>query len=93
MISGIEAFQIYKNCIAQWGETSQILMVIEELNELAVVLCHSLRANKPFDLDHIKEEMADVQIMLEQLKVILSISDVELSEERQKKLQRVKELL
>lgn len=93
MISDGEAYEIYASCVHLWGSTSQFLMVIEELNELAVTLCHGLRGNKPFELEDIKGEMADVQVMLEQLQYMLKFTDQELQEERQKKLQRLKELI
>lgn len=93
MISDIEFYEMCKEAIYQWGETSQFLMVLEELNELAVVVAHGLRANKPFDIQDFITEMADVRIMLRQLQVMLKISDQQLIDEEQKKLKRLKELL
>lgn len=89
----MKALEIYERCVHLWGATSQFMMVIEELNELATVLCHGLRANKPFDLEEIKGEMVDVQIMLEQLQFMLKFSDEELSIEREKKLARLIDLM
>lgn len=89
----IDEFRLYKKCVDQWGTTSQILMVIEELNELAIELCHSLRVNKPFNIEHITEEIVDVKLMLDQLQYILKISDGKLKNVRYKKIERLKELL
>lgn len=53
-----------------WGLNSQILMLVEELNELAVASLHLLRANKPQDivLHRFAEEIADVEFMLDEMK-------------------------
>jgi len=89
----IDEFRLYRKCVDQWGETSQILMCIEELNELAVELCHSLRAIKPFNMENIIGEIADVKLMLDQLQYILKISDGKLENVRHKKIERLKKLL
>lgn len=85
--------QLFQDCIDTWGTTSQILMAIEELNELGVVLCHSLRANKPFDLDSITEEITDVQLMIDQLVHLFGLTDIQLFKIRQGKIDRLRELL
>lgn len=89
----INNYVIYDACIKKWGKTSQILMVIEELNELAVTLCHSLRKIKKFDRQAIINELVDVKIMLEQLQIILQVSDIDLRALKIQKLERVKNLL
>ena len=87
----IETFRLYSKALDYWGETAQMLIAIEEMSELSVELCHALRANKPFDIETIKEEIADVSIMLEQLQNILCISDPDLQIAKNKKLSRLKE--
>jgi len=85
--------KVFQECVDLWGEVSQILMAVEELNELSVELLHALRANKPFDIDRITEEIADVDLMIDQLKFIFSISDEDLHKAREKKIQRLKEII
>jgi len=68
-------------------------MAVEELNELSIELLHALRANKPFDIDRIMDEIADVDLMIDQLKFIFSISDEDLSKAKEKKIQRLKEII
>jgi len=85
--------ELFKECVNHWGTTSQILMVIEELSELIVELCHSLRANKPFNIEQITEELADAKLMLDQLQFIFNISDIELNNIRKMKMKRIKELI
>ena len=50
-----------KKIVNHYGEESQAHKAIEELNELAVAIAHQ-------DKEAIIEEMADVYIMMEQLK-------------------------
>lgn len=51
---------IYTKAISRYGKMSQVNKAIEELSEL-------IRALSRQDLDNISEEMADVEIMFEQL--------------------------
>ena len=60
--------QLYKQLIKSLGSKNQILIAIEELSELQKELIKYLR-NKD-NQDHISEEMADVYIMLYQLRLI-----------------------
>lgn len=60
--------QLYKQLIKSFGSKHQILIAIEELSELQKELIKYLR-NKD-NQDHISEEMADVYIMLYQLRFI-----------------------
>lgn len=54
--------------VNKYGADSQVKKAIEELAELQVELCHYLCGRG--ELSHISEEMADVQIMIEQLSII-----------------------
>ena len=70
--------------IQAWGEESQELMAIEECAELTKALCKISRGGSA---DDVIEEIADVQIMLEQMKIIFGEENVRHAEE--KKLQRL----
>lgn len=65
---------IYHKAIETYGDKKQIIVAIEEMSELTKVLCKFLRQDEPAsDLwDNLKEEMADAQIMLEQLRLIFT---------------------
>lgn len=89
----ITDFLLFQSCVETWGETSQYLMAIEELNELGLVLCHSLRANKPFEIERVTEEITDVRLMLEQIEFMLGITEQDLLEMRRKKIKRLYGLL
>lgn len=53
-----------------WGADAQIQMTIEECAELIVVLAKYGRIHNGSTLEQIAEEIADVQIMINQLKII-----------------------
>jgi NTP pyrophosphatase (non-canonical NTP hydrolase) len=57
---------ILKSAIDTFGKENQCLVAMEELSELTTALSHFLR-KRPHN---IAEEIADVQIMLDQLKII-----------------------
>ena len=69
-----ERNKILVRAIATYGEVSQINKAIEEMAELTKALCKFRGAEAPCEKDaaigNIIEEMADVQIMLDQLKII-----------------------
>lgn len=77
-----------KRFVAAWGESSQILLAVEEMAELikALMKYHN-RGNG--NTGKIREEMADVKNMLLQLEVIFGNVDRELDE----KLKRTAGLL
>ena len=59
---------VYQAAVENWGERVQIIVAIEEFSELTKALTKTLRG---FDAkDSVAEEMADVEIMLGQLKVM-----------------------
>lgn len=62
-------------CINYWGVPAQLLKTLEELNELSQAVLHFLQGCiKEFDAElKLAEEIADVEIMMEQLKVIMRL--------------------
>lgn len=82
--------RLYQLSIALWGHQFQMNMAIEEMAELIkdlLKLCRGQR--KP---EQMAEEVADVQIMLEQLIYMFDISK-QVDEWKEKKLERLKELI
>jgi NTP pyrophosphatase (non-canonical NTP hydrolase) len=69
-----------------YGKTSQCTVCMEEMAELTKELSKNLRGQD--NTAHIAEEIADVEIMLEQLKLMFSIRD-EVTQQRTVKLQRL----
>lgn len=58
--------EIFDKAIDRYGITAQITMVFEEMSELQKELCKHLRGRNNFG--NIAEEIADVEIMLAQMK-------------------------
>ena len=80
------ASEIYKKLREQNGDSYQLVVAIEELSELAKEITNCLR-NKG-NIDHLAEEVADVEIVVDQVKQIFNVQKkVELK--RLFKLQRL----
>ena len=67
--------EVFAKAIETYGETSQMQMVLEEMSELAKEICKSMRYSKRQYKRRVAEEIADVEIMLEQIKMIFGIDD------------------
>ena len=82
--------QVYEQLIEKFGAENQILKCVEELNELGQVLCKlkSKSENKALVIKNIIEEIADVEIMLEQIKLILGIEESDVKKMKSYKLHR-----
>ena len=92
--------------IDSYGRVNQVIKTVEELSELSQSLCKSLiRLNytkekisleddsKSVDnVDNIFEEMADVEIMLEQCKMMFQC-DKKVNKWKQKKIERLEKRL
>ncbi len=78
--------EIYQAALDTWGAESQTVMVFEEMSELQKELCKNLRGRN--NRDAIAEEIADVQIMLEQM-ILLHDCGTEVQKWRKWKLKRL----
>lgn len=80
--------------ITAYGAPAQMDMAVEEMAELTKALCKvkrvSCAAEAKAVLKNVVEEMADVQIMLDQLRIIFGCSTAEAEEY---KLERLKKRL
>lgn len=83
-------YDLYAKLIMTFGKEAQIIVAIEELAELQKELTKWLRDKG--HICNIAEEIADVQIMLEQLKFIFACNN-EVNEIIQKKLERTEALI
>lgn len=88
--------KIYEDAISKWGPEHQTIIAIEEMSELTKALVKRLRCREPEDSDtvrrletDIREEMADVSIMLNQLALIFG----DANEEEIAKLERLERRL
>ena len=86
----IHEMSLLQRAIAKYGKDAQMKMVLEEMSELQKEICKLWRGKD--NLPEIAEEIADVEIMLDQLKLMLDIP-YQVEQHRQNKLQRLQERL
>ena len=72
--------------VQQWGHRAQVMTALEEMGELTTILARSLRGTRQVDITDIREEIADVMNMVEQLRIMYGPEAVD--KLRQEKLQR-----
>ncbi|MFR0781290.1 MAG: hypothetical protein ACLSH8_17045 [Zhenhengia sp.] len=84
------ANQLYFRAIEKYGPDMQQNVAIEEMSELTKELCKNKRGEDNYL--NIAEEIADVQIMLEQLILIHNIGPL-VGAIKEKKLKRLEERL
>lgn len=83
--------------INTYGVENQMIKTVEELSELSQALCKFLL--KPYTesdrtiLDNIYEEIADVEIMLEQCKMIFYESEDKINDYKKEKIKRLERRL
>ena len=81
--------ELYKIAIETYGDEAQINQGIEETAELIQAINKFRRNPCEEALKGIEEEIADVEIMLEQYKLIYEISDKDISQHKSQKLHRL----
>ena len=79
---------IFRSAIETYGEVMQITVAFEEMSELQKELCKYLRGSG--SQENIAEEIADVEIMMEQMKMLFNCEAAVL-QVREKKVKRLKE--
>lgn len=81
--------RILEDAIEAYGAEKQIDMMIEEMSELTKALCKYKRAQTDATVADVLEEMADVQIMLNQMALVFG----DFNEEEIAKLERLEKRL
>jgi len=76
------------DALEHYGNNAQVDIAIEEMSELIKELLKNRRGEENRSM--IADEMADVYIMLEQLKFIFGINETELKVNAEFKIQRLK---
>ena len=82
---------IYEAAIAKYGESKQLIKAMEELSELQQSICRVFCDRG--DEDNIIEEIVDVEIMLEQVKMIFDIPEEIIEEVKMQKVERLEKRL
>ena len=81
---------VLRAAVEKWGKEAQTKMVLEEMSELQKEICKNWRGQN--NEDSIAEEIADVEIVLEQLKIIFGCAG-KVHAHRIRKMKRLKERL
>lgn len=81
--------EIYEKLLDKYGD-KQLIVAIEELSELQKEICKYLR-NRQIEKKNIIEEIADVEIMLEQIKLYFNFDQKIIDAVKEIKLVRTKE--
>lgn len=81
---------IYKKAINTFGESAQMIVALEECSELQKEISKIIREKG--DLGNLAEEIADVEIMLEQLKLIFTLHDKVVTKKGEK-IERLKRII
>lgn len=88
--------EVCEKAIEKYGEKHQIIKSVEEMSELTKALCKYFECTdkrmEPIILDSIDEEMADVEIMMQQLKMIFR-NDEQIEARRKEKIERLERRL
>ena len=75
--------------LSKYGCEAQMMMVIEECSELSKAVCKVLRYPDSYDADaNFREELIDVTVMLQQMFLMLRISNEEINEQAKKKIDK-----
>jgi len=83
----------FAQSIEKWGIVSQILMLAEESGELTVAALHYVRNKKQVEAeDHLAEEIADVELMIDEIKFALLLG-TKVQAYRETKLERLEQYL
>lgn len=90
MAEYISESEVLQRALDTYGSALQIMMVFEEMSELQKELCKYLRGK--YSPANIAEEIADVEIMLKQMKMLFCCAD-DVRNERRRKVERLKERL
>ena len=84
--------EVYELAIVEYGHVRQIIKAVEEMSELTKELCKPFADNSAYNAVNIAEEIGDVTIMMEQLRLIFDIND-EVCEMMDNKVRRLENRL
>ena len=93
---------VLNGIIAKYGKTAQLNMIKEESAELIKACAELIQAVSKYErnpcfetIDHLAEEIADVEIMIEQAKIILKPEHIEglILIHKAKKFKRMEKLI
>lgn len=84
----MERQEIYRQARDVFGAEAQLVVALEELSEAQKEICKFLRGKG--DPEHLAEEIADVQIMVEQVKMLCAIDERTVQAQMDSKIRRLR---
>lgn len=84
--------ELYKKAIDHWGIPAQLKVATEESAELIVEIVKYQRSVNGSTINSIAQEVADVEIMMDQLKVVFNFEDM-VEKLKKVKLERLEQLI
>ena len=85
-----EESKVFEKALTTYGFESQTKMLLEEMSELTKAMCKYWRGKR--NLEEIAEEMADVQIMLDQMTLLFQNHGLQ-QQYRLEKIERLRQRL
>ena len=84
---------LYRQAVELWGQNSQLYMLAEEASEMSAAVHHFVRRTNTTSYECLVGEIADVEIMIEQVKYMLRVAELgrRVAESKQHKLDRLEE--
>lgn len=80
--------EVYRQARDVFGAQAQFVVALEELSEAQKEICKFLRGKG--DPEHLTEEIADAQIMLEKVQMLCGIDDGAVQEQMDSKIERLR---
>lgn len=80
--------EVYRQARDVFGAEAQLVVALEELSEAQKEICKFLRGKG--DPEHLAEEIADVQIMVEQVKMLCAIDESAAQAQMDNKIARLR---
>ena len=85
-----DEIKIMQKCLDQWGLNAQVGQTVEECAELIVALQKYVnRTPQPGMVENVLDEIADVEMMLGQMRLVLGIDDDALRKRIEYKFERL----
>lgn len=82
--------ELYARALETWGELAQVEMLMEESIELALATRKFIRNKNDITFKKLAEEVADVEIMIEQTKLMFPSLEILTPNIKDSKLARLK---
>lgn len=83
--------ELYEQALKKWGEEDQLFMFFEEVGELMKAVNKFRRKPNKDTFDNVCEELADVELVMNQIRIMVDESVIE--KYRARKIERLKYLL